>query len=72
MKLTKELTDSGLGAGEAAVLGDQVGVVALAGQNLDHVRHFPSAAPCAASVHSEPDVGPIASKLPPGGGQSFV
>lgn len=72
MKLTKELTDSGLGAGEAAVFRDQVGVVALAGQNLVHVRHFLSATLFVVSVHSESDVCSIASKLPPGRGQSLI
>lgn len=65
MKLTKELTDSGLGAGEAAVLGDQVGVVALAGQNLEHLGHFLSAAPLGASVNSKSNIRSVASKLPP-------
>lgn len=68
MKLTKELTDSRLGAGEAAVLGDQVGVVALAGQNLEHVDHFLSAALLGASVNSKSNIRAVASKLPPGKG----
>lgn len=59
------LTDSGLGAGEAAVFRDQVSVVAFAGQNLQHLAHFLTFALCGPSVHSEPDIGSIAGKLPP-------
>lgn len=72
MKPPTELTDSGLGAGEAAVFRDQVGVVALAGQNLEHVRHFLAAALLGAPVHSESDVCSLAGKVPPGGGESFI
>lgn len=49
-----------------------MGVVALAGQNLDHVRHFLSATLLGASVHSESDVCSVASKLPPGRAQTFI
>lgn len=63
------LTDSGLGAGEAAVFGDQVGVVALAGQNLEHVGRVLPAALFGASVNAEADVCSIGSELPPGRGR---
>lgn len=67
MKLIEELTDSGFGAGEAAVFRDQVSVVALARKNLEHVGHFLSTALFGASVNSESNICSIASKLPPEG-----
>lgn len=60
------LTDSGFGAGEAAVFGHQVCVVALAGQNLQHLGHLLSPTMFSPSVHSEADICSVAGKLPPG------
>lgn len=60
------LTDSGFGAGEAAVFGHQVCVVALAGQNLQHLGHLLSPTVFGPSVHSEADICSVAGKQPPG------
>lgn len=59
------LTQSGLRADEAAAFRDHVSVVALAGQNLLHLRELLALALCGAPVDAEPDVRSLAGKLPP-------
>lgn len=66
IQIYQRLTDSGLGAGEAAVFRHQVSVVALAGQNLQHLRHLLTPALFSPSVHSKPDVCSVTGELPPG------
>ena len=62
-----DLTDAGLEAGEAPVLGHQVGVLALAGQNL---HHLPGPLPLphlGLQENPEANVHLIQCELPPAG-----
>ena len=61
------LTDAGFRAGEAPVLGHQVGVVALGGQ---HLRHLPGPLPLphlGLQENPEADVPSVRRELPPAG-----
>ena len=65
------LTDAGFRAGEAPVLGHHVGVVALAGQHLCHLRGPLPLPHLGLQENPEADVTPIRRELPPvlGGGE---
>lgn len=66
------LTDSGLGAGEAAVFRDEVSVVALTGQKLLHLSHLLLAALFGPLVHSESNICSVTGKLPPDNQNEFA
>ena len=61
------LTYSRLITGERTVFWDHVGIVALAGQHLEHVLHLLSPPFLSAPKNTKPDIGPVTCKLPPTG-----
>lgn len=66
MSSAVSLTDSGLCAGEAAVLRYQVRIVALAGNHLQHLTHLLTTTFTSSPEHPKTDVRPITGELPPG------
>lgn len=61
------LTNAGRGAGEGAVLGHHVCVVALVGEHLGHVARSLPLPDLGLQVHPEADVGALGAELPPAG-----
>ena len=61
------LTDSGFRAGEAPVLGHHVGIVALAGQHLRHLRSPLPLPHLGLQENPEADVPSVRRELPPAG-----